>query len=116
MRILFLVSLCIPAVCSAQPSFFEYLRNLGKSECESYLYSGDATMNLSDKAANEADWKLAFEYDDVAFEYYLLAFGHCDQEPKNQEKALSRLDSAQIHEKLLNCVYYITDAKDSFAR
>ena len=117
MRILFIFLILFSATANAEPkTFFEHLMSLGKTECEAFLDNGDALVNASNKAANKKDWDEAFYYDEQAFHTYLKAFGHCDAEPENKEKAISRLDINQAHGDELTCVYYISESMDAYQR
>ena len=89
---------------------------MGKTECQAFLDNGDALVNASNKAANNKEWDEAFYYDEAAFDVYMKAWGHCNDEPENQEKARSRLDINQEHGKTLTCVYYISESTDAYQR
>lgn len=99
-----------------QPSFFDFLKGLGKTDCEAYLDNGDALINASNKAANADQWDEAFYYDDQAFHTYLKAYGHCDEEPENRDKVRERLDQSKLHGNQLACFYHLKEAASADKR
>lgn len=119
MRTLLLILLIFSGSAIAEDetqSFFDFLKGLGRSDCAAFLDNGDALINASNKAANEADWDAAFYYDDQAFHSYMKAFGHCDGEPENKTKAEERLEGSQLHGNQLACIYHITEAQSAYQR
>jgi hypothetical protein len=118
MRTLLLILLIFSGSAFAQekPSFFEYLKSLGKTDCQAFLDNGDALINASNKAYNGNNWDEAFLYDNEAFHTYMRAFGHCDDEPENLQKSRERLDAALVHGKQLACLYHITEAQAAYQR
>lgn len=119
MRTFLLILLVFSGPVFAQdepPSFFDFLKGLGKSDCEAFLDNGDALIDASNKAANNKDWDASFYYDDQAFHTYLKAYGHCDEEPENKQKARERLDAAKLHGNQLACLYHVTDAEAAYKR
>jgi len=57
-----------------------------------------------------------FYYDEQAFNMYLTAFGYCDAEPENKEKARERLVEHQERGELITCVYHMTEAEDAYLK
>lgn len=119
MRILFLSLVLFSSSVFAQSdrsSFFDYLRNLGNTECQAFLNNGNALVTASNKAADSKDWDNAFYYDEEAFHTFLKAWGHCDEEPENKEKAMIRLDEIQLHGRELSCMYHLSEASSAYQR
>ena len=104
------------AFAQERSSFFDYLLSLGKTECEAFLDNGDAILNSSNKAASVKDWDNAFYYDEQAFHTFMMAWGHCGDEPENQQKARTRLDDIQQHGKILSCSYHLSEASSAYQR
>jgi len=119
MRTFLLILLVFSGPAFAQeepPSFFDFLKGLGKSDCEAFLDNGDAMINASNQAANNKDWDESFYFDDQAFHEYLKAYGHCDEEPENKTKAQERIESSKLHGNQLSCLYHVTEAESAYRR
>ena len=115
MRTFLLILLVFSGSAFAQeepPSFFDFLKGLGKSDCEAFLENGDALIDASNKAANKKDWDASFYYDDQAFHTYLKAYGHCEDKTKAKE----RLTASRLHGNQLACLYHVTDAEAAYKR
>jgi len=95
-------------------SLFQLLKELGKSDCEAFIDNGDALVNASLRAGVEKDWDQMFYYDEHAFETYLKAYGYCDDEPENKQKAKERLEEHYERTKLITCVYHMTIVEDTY--
>ena len=104
------------AIKIEEKSLFEYLKGMGKSDCQAFLDNGDAIVNSSLKALGNKDWDEMFYYDREAFHMYLRAFGYCDDEPENKQKARERLDDHFQRGKIITCAYHMTEAQDAYQR
>ena len=124
MRVLFTLLLFLSAVVVAdeepmvieQKSYFEYLKGEGNTDCQAFLINADALVNASLNAGENKDWDEMFYYDDQAFQMYLSAFGYCNAEPENKEKARVRLDEHRERGKLITCAYHMSEAEDAYLK
>ncbi len=124
MRVLFTLLLFLSAVVVAddepvvieEKSYFQYLKDLGRTDCQAFLDNADAIVNASLRAGADKNWDQMFYYDEQAFEMYLRAFGYCNAEPENKEKARERLAEHNERGKMITCVYHMTEAEDAYLR
>lgn len=92
----------------------EYVKSLGESDCETFLRQGNQYSKIAVESTMAQNWDQAFYNDEQAFESYMKAFGHCDNE--NKELARSRLDENQLIGKWLTCFYHTIESRNASVR
>lgn len=92
----------------------EYVKSLGESDCETFLRQGNQYSKIAIESAIAQNWDQAFYHDEQAFESYMKAFGHCDNE--NEDLARIRLEENQLVGKWLTCTYHTVESRNASAR
>jgi len=92
----------------------EYIKSLGETDCETFLRQGNQYSKIAVESAMARNWDQAFYHDEIAFDSYMKAFGHCEDE--NRESAKVRLDENYLVGKWLTCTYHTVEAHDASVR
>jgi len=114
--LILLVLLSSSVAAQEEVSLFDFLKNMGMSDCQVFLQEGDTYSTVSIEAAKNGEWDAAFYHDENAFHSYLKAFGHCDLEPDNRQLALSRLELNQKNGDILSCEYHTSESHKASVR
>ena len=92
----------------------EYVKSLVETDCETFIRQGNQYSKIAIESAMNQNWDQAFYHDEIAFDSYMKAFGHCDDE--NKETAKVRLDENLLAGKWLTCTYHTVEAHNASVR